>query len=49
MEKDQHSYAGCAMFLRFSEGLRRTHKLHGGILGMFKYQNLPQPEGSSAN
>ena len=29
-----------------SEGLRRRHKLHGGILETFKYQHLPQPEGS---
>ena len=29
-----------------SEGLRRRHKLHGGILETLKYQHLPQPEGS---
>ena len=42
LEMDCDSYAACAVFLRLSEGLKRTNKPHGGILGMFEYQHLPQ-------
>ena len=43
---DHHSHAACAVFVRFSEVLRRTRKLHSGILEMFNYQHLPPLEGS---
>ena len=46
-------YSDGSSFLRslcsvseISEGLRRRHELHGGILETFKYQHRPQPEGS---
>ena len=39
---DHHSYAACAVFLRFSKSFRTRHELHAGILETFKY--IYQPE-----